>query len=368
MGRNVLTDKEKRELTELLEITNSIQKIYSKLYNLEVNGQIQSPAYKKLLKNLKLVIEQEEKTYQKMNLTYHKCIRIIQVLRLKNEIDETIFYSKNALFDKGYVMTDDRILSRIKYHLVSDRYLFNRDFFHKHELQIDTGIQGDDETESYIEQMILSDDEMREYVALTESLSYNITCKFLVLLQDYIIKLEENNLTNHLIQIKYNLISSDNKIGQVKLIQQLLQIKYNLIATDKKLEHTLINNQFQIKEFKLMENSILPDKMPIDFDILQCIYACNLLDEQVQELLEISNYQYYKESKHCEDTKLKVLLNELYLRSILFFNNHEEIEQLKQKYYKEVFWNREYEKSKSAKILMKIFENTETLDAPYKNK
>ena len=73
-----LSQRDYKIITEIIKITSSIDTIYRKLYNLEINNKKDSNEYKELLGYLDISLEVEKKYYNKIN--FNKCKLIINYL------------------------------------------------------------------------------------------------------------------------------------------------------------------------------------------------------------------------------------------------------------------------------------------------
>lgn len=255
-------------IKELLDITYSLNKIYLKLaqYELEENKQ----KYQEWFENLKMCIEVEEAIYQ------------------------------NPYFSELLDFELDRILRKIEY--------------------LNNKRQEEEEEKDLIINRITSYLEAKDYLN-----------PFLSLQEDLVLRAEENGIAianQYNLDYVYNLVSLLNQkrnntdINKMKKI--IIDSKYEVIFVNKLIEFSLLKNPIILPDFSGKERAILfnQDKETVNSVYLSsCLYQFNDSLSELLSLEEIPGESIEKESfKQIELTNIEcvtLFFNEKNLQEIL---------------------------------------------------
>lgn len=325
-------NSDKSDLEELLKVTKSIETLYKKLYRLEISGKYGSKEYQITMNYLKIALEVEHRVYQKMKLSYDKCIRLMNILNIQNKVDENVFNAEYVLFDTEYCMIDDRILSHLKDILIENKHIFNREFFPSYEFTIEQSLRDEDGQIFASEIIIPTDDEILEGIRFDELFNFKINQIFIFFAQRYMKENKNSDFAN-----------------------TLLELKYKLSLFNKKIENKMVFNNFKILKHDIFNksfSSFSPNEDQDDYDYAFQLYANDLMQEHIDEILEITNYSYYK-------NKEAAMIRALYLESILYLYDKNLITTLKDEYNRSMTLeeNQKIKKRRSYKLIQNAFEN-----------
>lgn len=323
MGKVLITEQEKSILEELLLVTNSIDKLYKKLYELKLSNNQYKSKYHKLTSYLQMALNLENKLYNKLDLNYEKILRLIEFLSLQKTPDEGIFYPNDALFEETYIRTDDRIISRLRSLVIENKTIFNKKFFP----DMCVPIKFDNDI------MIPTDEDVFEDVNLFEAFSTEINKNFLILAQRFLDETTNNELR-----------------------EEMLQSLFDFSFTDKKIEHFMIANDFIIRNQQIVDD--LPDNSffkedHMNYYLSKEVFLIPLLYENMDVLLNVQN------KKRITGQRNTLLLRKLYIESILYLFDLKQLEVIIQGYHNSFEENEKEKimKKKSYQLFQRAFNN-----------
>ena len=242
---NIDTD-DLHKIESLLKNNTNIDKLYTKLYTIELDGKKNSDEYIKHLEYLLIFLEFEEKIYKDANLSIEKALSWI------------IFLNKKS---------DNKIVSRIIYNLFSII------------------------TTKYSELMVLSYEGLQHIaktLSITASGTNKETISSCIVLKDNI---EKNMYYTFLNFLEAYIKSTDNS----ELKTNLIAGKYNTLFTNPKIEKIVLANKFDVSPIPhIIEDShkILPS---LNSDLYKCVkdlISSVIANGVIKELLQTSDADY----------------------------------------------------------------------------
>ena len=96
-------------INKLIKLTSSIDTLYKKMYELEINDKKQTEEYQKTLDSLSGYLDLEKRLYNNSNLDFSKCIAIVKFIINKKMPDE-ILNDVESIMQQDY---NNRILRRM---------------------------------------------------------------------------------------------------------------------------------------------------------------------------------------------------------------------------------------------------------------
>lgn len=251
MKENNLTYEDFKQIESLLKNNTNIDKLYSKLYTLELEGHKDTEEYKKHLEYLSMFLEFEEKIYKEANLSIKKTLSWINFLNQKS---------------------NNKIVARILYNL------FTRI------------------TKSYNELLTIPNSQTEE---ITKLLSINAMgpnketiCKCIVLKET----IEKNLYLPFLNFIEAYIQNNTNK----ELHENLLSGKYNTLFTNPKIEKIALSNNFTISPIPHVIEEIPKEIDNINVELyknIKDLISYTIAEGEIYHLLEISDFEYNDISK-----------------------------------------------------------------------
>lgn len=244
----VLDKKTMQIFERILNVSNSINKLYKNLYDLELDGKKDSDLYKRNMEYLKLSIEVEEEIYEKIIYNQEK------VELLSMYIDEKYnLYDCNSYFDYVYFNQDERGILRVSETLYD--VLDNADY------SFDNLYEDEDYEVLY----------SSYFSKLNNMLNKEMIMNYL----------KENEQ-----QIKFTNEEKDQK-------DLLTGFKYNASFINKQLEMQLINNDFNIENLYDIDARNNASSLKIsyhDYLSVRKLYVTNVLAEQIGNLNVFNDY------------------------------------------------------------------------------
>jgi hypothetical protein len=299
------------EIEKLIKITTFIDKLYTKLYELEVNGQKKSNEYIETIECLNLNIGYENAYYE--GLSEDKYEFYFEYL-YNTKITNKYLSNQTSILKQDY--TDRiirRILSTLHFKIHSNP---------KHLTQ---------ELPEYIKDVLAEMDEDTSNTMLEHSANASIQMTNAI----------DKDLFNMYLSILDEFINNkDYKMFNKYLINS----KYNLSFINKEIEKTLVKNNFSIsKEIYVSATFVneLNGLTPEVYEFLTDLSIFEIVKEQLIEILEISDMDYsdiYKATtsilRQClmragisflSDTKVLTLssIYEEHTQSETYLNNHQ---------------------------------------------
>ena len=294
--RNFSINKEDLEYIErLLRINANIDKVYTKLYTLEIEDKKNTEEYTKQLEYLSIFIEEEEKLYNKPNTTSTRLLSWAKFLFEHKRLNS--FDVKENLMNQNY---DNKILSRVINTILSKI------------------------TKNYYNLINLSN---KELINIMTMFGMNITKK---LSNDDISKriIIKNNIENDIYLSFLSLLQEQIETPNQKLFKyKLITAKYNTIFINRNIESHLLTNNFTINTNTYISSDIVSDLLQIDKQLntlSKNILGVTIANQEIYELLEISDIDYN------DITKVTIsILRQCMLNASLLFISDDMIEEIK---------------------------------------
>lgn len=241
-----LTYQDLKKIESLLKNNTNIDKLYEKLFTLEIDGEKESEEYLKHLEYLSIFLECEEKIYKEANLSIQKALSWISFLNQKanNKIVTRIIYNLFSRITANYYELE--VLSHEELKKISNALSINA--------------------------MGTNKETISKCIVLKDNIEKNIYYTFLNFLQEYI------ETTNNK-ELKKNLI-----LG-----------KYNTLFTNPKIEKIALLNNFSISSTPHIINEIPKEILPIHpelYESIKNLISYTIANGEIHELLEISDADY----------------------------------------------------------------------------
>ena len=257
------------QIDNLIKVTSYIDKIYSKLYNLEINGKKDTVEYKKLLENLNLAIQLENKQYEEYNLNYWKCVAWHRhfldkkaPIKFINDMESLMQHDYNYRVVRRILGTLEKKMT-LDYENLKDTLPLDMTIMLKQ-----MGMYNNDRIFSNIIDSSLD---------VINSLEIDILNAYLTFLEEFVRNKEYKYL-------KKDLISS----------------KYNLSFINKKIESNLISDSFEVSDTLYINSKFFADLLNLDFRTYNNLRNSNGEEKvmaQIMELLEIGDIDYNETNK-----------------------------------------------------------------------
>lgn len=241
----------------IVRTTYYIDNIYNRLYQLEVDGKKDTDEYNKMLNYLNTFLDIEKEEYQKANLYIDKCLAYMNIILMSNENLEV----KKSIFE--YVV-DQKYEDRIKYRIINKLTVF---------LSSNTAMvmQELKETDFDVVNIAMQSDNANEK---------DILKLFVTILESFINDPKFNSNKNKLISSKYNCAFIKSSIEEC-------MVKSGFASTDR-----VVSEFNKIKELNLTYAERL--------DFIRNVYAFEILMNQIEKMLDISDMDYSNKEKVTE--------------------------------------------------------------------
>ncbi len=280
-------------LNELIKTTSSIDKLYERLAELEINNQKDSEEYSKLLEYLKISLEVEEELYSKENLTVTKCQNLTEYIAKH-------FFNDSFDEDIEYLITQDqrsRVMRRILSYFVKIIVYNDKAYVEMVPESVKNFLEsvGDSNAEDTISSAIYQNTE------IYKSLNKDLFHIFVALIDEYS-------------KIKTNSSIRDN----------LVRAKYQTSFINKEIEKEMLETDFETSETITISSpfvSLITDAGKELYDILRNRHCYDEASEQIARILDIENHDYADPEK-----RTSIILRQCYLRACLALLDEEKIE------------------------------------------
>jgi len=246
------------ELVEkFINMSISIEKLYKKLYELEINDKKDGSLYKKLVDYLNSSIETEKRLYDREITDCSRCTTIVGII-MKDELnDKGVLDDTDSIANHDY---SDRIYKRVLNNLF-DRLILNKESLQSLADKLYyLGIDDKDELK-----------EMYNKASIHSALESDTLRGYLSFLKDYI--------------FDYKMYNAD-----------LTKSKYNVAFINSSIEDEMIRNDFNISDNYFVTSKIVSQINDVgddEYDKIKNSYALSTIIEQANRLLEISDKDYY---------------------------------------------------------------------------
>ncbi len=285
-----LTISDFEEIESLVKTISSIDNLYNRLYDLEVNNQKETEEYQRLLKELISEVNNEEKQYNEYNLDFDKCTAWLNYLS-GSELSNISMTDFESIVNQNY---SDRIIRRITKVLIKkiiSDYQKIKEMLPEEITSIINELDFPNKDE-IISQSIYSSTEVQLTIEI------DILMAYLTFLEDYLNKNEPYRL---------DLISS----------------KYNAAFINKDIEKTMISNNFNIPSELYINSKFVADltKMnPLAYDLTIGHHATKVATNQIVQIIEINDTDY-KIPKRAVTS----ILRQCMMRAAFLFMDNESI-------------------------------------------
>lgn len=270
MGKYILQKKDFEEIAALINVTTAISNDYKALYNLETNGKKDTEEYKKVLDNLHMDIEFENKLYNEYyHLNYDKCYAWIEYL-FENQMPKELKKDIESMMEQDY---SNRVIIRILNTLINkmtEDYQNIKKIIPEEVIELlkQLGMPNPDK---------LASQSAYSNIKIQESLEIDTLNAYLSILQEYIQKEDYRSFRN-----------------------QLINSKYNITFINKEIEKGMLSNNFDIPETLYINSKMIADLHQVDsniYDLLKDHYSIQISAKQISEIIEISDMDYSDQNK-----------------------------------------------------------------------
>lgn len=283
-------------LEKIIKTHLSLEKLYEKLYLLEINNQQESLEYSKGLDYLNIVLEVEKDQIKSLNLDFYKCQRIIAYIFAK-KLSKDFLNDIECITRGDYNLKIYRRLLYILYNKFNTYHDMLRDKLMSKEEQELLKRIGSNLNEEALSNQIYSNVEVKK------TLDNDLYSNFLVFLQEMI-----NNSTYK------------------KYYAELIKRKYVLAFINPNIEEELIKNRFVINDKLSIKAKFIANltNMPeVAYTFLKNSCMNDIYNSQIHLMLETSNFDYENSNQAVTS-----LLRQCFIRSVFLFMNSEEMLEL----------------------------------------
>lgn len=312
------------QIDNLIKITSSIDSIYSKLYDLEIKGKKDTDDYRKLIDELKLSIEIENRQYEDCNLNYWKCVAWHHYF-INKKVPVGFVDNTESIVKHNYnyrIMR--RIISKLEKRMTTDYENIKETLPPDLEKQLkELGLYNDN---NFLSKMVDSGTDV------LESLELDILNAYLTILEEFIDNKDYNYLKNELINSKYNLSFIKGKI-----------------------ESDMISNNFEVSDTIYINSKFYADLIYLDFksyNNLRNLYNEENVMNQINNLLEIGDMDYSDNAKICTS-----VLRQCYIRATLLTMGNDMISKINSKFNKQIKDEKYLQKHQFDRISKQLIEN-----------
>lgn len=303
-----LTKTDFDELANLFTLTQAIDSLYTKLYEMEINNQKDSANYKKHLDYLNISLDIEKNAYNKMRLSPNKHLSLLKYIfeeKIPSDFGPNIdVLIKQAPFDRII----RRIIGKMSYKIMGDYNCFEKISPDLTAFLAEIGIN-----KKTVETSLINNNE------INDSFKRDVLNYFMTFNQETIDSNKNNILRNGLIKAKYDLSFVEVEIEEIS-IQNNFNVDKKLIANSK-LTADLLNL-----------NSDL-------YSLMKDYYGINIVHKQIDDLLDMYDADYIENSN-----AIKSILKQSYLRAGFLLLSDNEISDING-YYHEVIDSTEFDKT-----------------------
>lgn len=309
----ILTNKDIKELEELIMLTRAVEDLYNKLCILEINHQKDSLEYAKLKDNLLMVLLTEKEAYLSFDLDIRKCDSLIDYICSKKllnpdyDLDGYLFPFEDIAFPQKGDIVYKRIINTL-YNKSCTIELIKKN---KEEENIEKA-EAMEKYKDYLSGIFGKNFDIKVFeIGNSNDFEYKIACDNRVYLDSY-----KTEMFNIFISFLTNSNINNNYKNHVK---QLTEIKYNIPFLFEEFETDMIARNFDYKSLLIIDenkNSEIPGINKEEYLNKKKLYG-ESLNKRIKE--KILNMVASKE--HASDT-FPFELAKLYLSvSNIFMGN-----------------------------------------------
>lgn len=277
----------------ITEIAASIETLYIKLFNLEINGKKETEEYKKTIEYLKISVEVENELLQNKLLSSDKIIAMMFYL-IKKKKSENFSENYKEVLNQSY---NDRIFLRI-FNKIYFKYKENPTILQSIEKYLD-------EPEEEILQNIIAKNE------LDKSLERDFLNSYLFLLQQFCLDSQDEYVFPYLLSTKYNL-------------------SYSIPS----IEESLISLNFEIPDTLCLESSMIANIFSMneeEYEKAKNDYGTKIAFSQIIKILDMDN-KNFSNPKNIANSILKQCL----LRAAFMFMDEETLQELNYQFHSQI--------------------------------
>jgi len=267
MAQYKLTKEDYNNLEKILNIETKLINIYSVLEILEINKQKDSEAYKEALVRLKILLDLEEMVYSKLCGDPRRITEILFYISGYNQINSNLYLKISDFTSEDFIKA--RINLRLEYLLSITEFPQSED-----EQIMDISYpERDEEVDCEFLNALPNPEEIERQYFYGEKLNYeterDILNTILIILNEYLLNPEYQNIYHLLIKFKY-------------------QLSFLFIQIEK----IFLTNNFEINKTLYWGANMVIDENNSNLDDLELSkesYAEDLLYEQGENVKELLN-------------------------------------------------------------------------------
>ena len=301
MAMFVLNQSDMNKYANMLEVAELINELYGQLYELECNEKKDSIEYTNLMNSLKQLISSESKMYSEKELPSDLC-KAYMALTLQVKTPKSFpgnLESISSLNDEA--ICTRRVLSKLQRRLMNDDDAMIQ--MMPNGLVEMLNSLGVDDVNKLLKQGVPCSTKVQQAL---ERDTYSL---FLSLIEDFINQPSLNNLRELLIRAKY---------------------KTSFIIPD--IEGSLIDSTFNISPTVWINSRIVADAYRLEDEIyrtLKNLFGIEIANEQLNRLLEITDYDYSNKDKNTE-----AIFRQSFLRAVLSLIGSDVVENIEDDFKK----------------------------------
>ena len=323
---NKLDHKDFKQINNLIEITNSLDVLYQKLADLEINGQKDTDAYQNLLEYLKVAVEVEKQAYEDCNLASSKGIAWVRYL-LNNRLSSPFEGNIESILSQNY---DDRVIKRI-INILIHKVFANPETIKDIYPGIMLEILEELENDCYDNYVPL---DICDNYLIHDALYNDVLSCFLAFLNEFI----ENP--------RFSTYRSD-----------LINTKYNVAFSNQNIESDMLFSGFADSKDLYVNSQVVAQMADIDFytDLANSYGEITCL-KQIAKIIDLSDADYQKKANGNVSILLRICLMQAAL-VLIDASALEEFDDNFHKFLENTKYVSEYTMSKH--IILSIFEKSQ---------
>ena len=264
MEKYILNTSDFEFINSLIKTTSSIDTLYRKMCELEVNGEKDTEEYQQLLDYLNISLEVENKLYSDAKLNYSRCVAIVNFI-LNKKLPDKFLNDVESIMQQDY---SNRILRRILnvlVHKILEDHESLKEMLPNEmiELMYQIGMPNPDKIVSHA---------IYSSIELQKAFEKDSLNGFLNFLQEFI----DNN--------DYKFYKKD-----------LICTKYNTAFINKSVESEMISNKFEIPATFYINSRFVADITQTDlelYNLLKNLYGTKESTKQISEIIELGDMDY----------------------------------------------------------------------------
>lgn len=285
MKKYKLVNKDFEWLERITQTTISIEALYKKMYDLEINGQKDTEEFSTLMEYLTIAIDVEDKVYNDANLNYSKCVALTEYI-INDKLPSEYLNDTESIMLQDYNNRVSRRILNILMHKVISDYNSVKEVLPRELIGVMEQL-GMPNPEQLVSQAIYSS------VELQKAFEKDILNGFLAFLQEFI-----------------------NKKDYYSFRKYLVRSKYNTAFINKDTEIDMRNNRFEIPETFYTNSSFIADLTQTDlelFELLKNSYGTREANQQISEIIEMNDMDYSDPTKATTSILRQCLMRAAFL-------------------------------------------------------